>query len=386
MTVAWGVLLAASATSFVVLVFLVGGLARMTRWLPRLGRAAPESRGDRPWPLVTIVVPARNEAAAVEAAVRSLLAQDYPRHEVFAVDDRSTDSTGAILDHLADEDPRLRVIHVSTLPQGWLGKNHACQLAGAEARGDWLLFTDGDVSFAPETLRRAIAVAEERGLGHLVAFPEMVAPGFLERAFVTAFGLLLSLKCRSWDLGRSATSGYVGFGAFNLVRREAWERIGGHRRLAFEVLDDLKLGLILRRSGVRQGVAEAFGLVRVRWQRGFRSSLGGLMKNAFAGTEWSWRQALSLAATLALLGLGPVVSLLLWSPPPGGRELAAAALGGWMLVHGITARKMAGGTGFEGLLFPGAVLALVGVLLASALRASITGGITWRDTRYPLDA
>jgi hypothetical protein len=277
------------------------------------------------------------------------------------------------------------VVHVEKLPTEWLGKNHACHEGAARATGEWLLFTDGDVHFAPDALRRAVVFAEARRLGHLVAFPQLVAPGFLERAFVTAFGLLFNLKCRVWDLRRPGSSAYVGVGAFNLVAREPLRRVGGHRALAFEVVDDLKLGLILRRSGVRQGAVDAESLVWVRWQTGFRASLAGLLKNAFAGTEWSWRQALSLVVALGLLTLAPALALILPGPAlPGARALAALSLGGWMLLHGAVARGKADGNGLEGLLFPLAVVALMGVLLASASRATLTGGITWRGTRYPL--
>lgn len=382
---AWGLAASASLASLLVLLLLASGLLWVRYRLPRLPRVPAELPPGGRWPRLSVVVPARDEAPHVETAVRSLLGQDYPALEVVAVDDRSLDGTGAILDRLAAEDPRLVVVHVRELPPGWLGKNHACHEGAARASGEWLLFTDGDVHFAPDALRRAVAFAETRRLGHLVAFPQLVAHGFLERAFVTAFGLLFNLKCRVWDLRRPGSSAYVGVGAFNLVAREALRRVGGHRALAFEVVDDLKLGLILRRSGVRQGAVDAEALVWVRWQAGFRASLAGLLKNAFAGTEWSWRQALSLATALGLLTLAPAAALLLPAPaPPGVPALAAAALGGWMLLHGAVAHGKAGGSGLEGLLFPLAVVALIGVLLASALRASLTGGITWRGTRYPL--
>ena len=125
----------------------------------------------------------------MEAAARALLALDYPALEVVAVDDRSTDATGRILDRLAASDPRLRVRHVSDLPPGWLGKNHAMAEGAASATGDWLLFTDADVHFAPDALKRSMAFALRHGLGHCVAFPHFVAPGFLERAFVTTFAV-----------------------------------------------------------------------------------------------------------------------------------------------------------------------------------------------------
>src|SRR5438309_2764680 len=131
------------AASMVWFVYLVAALVHRRLAIP-LARL-PDEPPEGGWPALAVIFAARNEAAGVEQATRSLLAQDYPELEVIAVDDRSTDDTGAILDAIAAEDPRLRVVHVRDLPAGWLGKNHALQSAAGETRADWLLFTDADV-------------------------------------------------------------------------------------------------------------------------------------------------------------------------------------------------------------------------------------------------
>src|SRR5205085_12355381 len=140
-------------------------------------------------------------------------------------------------------------------------------------------FPDGDVLFAPDALRRAVAFAVAFRLGHLVVAPYLVAPDFLERAFVTAFAAFVNLKFQPLGLRCAGSASFVGIGAFNLVKRHDYTRIGGHAKLAMEVIDDGKLGLILRRSGVRQGVVDSGGLVAVRWQNGFFASMRGLIKN-----------------------------------------------------------------------------------------------------------
>src|SRR5262245_12489012 len=212
--------------------------------LPRLSDL-PDVPAAGGWPRLSVVVPSRNEGHSVERATLSLLGQDYPELEIVAVDDRSTDTTGRILDELASRHASLSAVHVRELPEGWLGKNHASHVGAAAASGEWLLFTDGDVVFHPGALRRAVSYALSRGLGHLAVVPQLVAPEFLERAFVAAFALLMSLKFQVWKLGRPRNGAYIGLGAFNLVRRADYERVGGHRRLAMEVVDDLKLGLVL---------------------------------------------------------------------------------------------------------------------------------------------
>jgi glycosyltransferase involved in cell wall biosynthesis len=363
------------------------GWARLC-WLGfRTRRALLELDGPPPGgtlPAVTVVVPCRNEARGVEAAVRSLLQQDLPELRIVAVNDRSTDATGAVLDRLAAGDRRLEVIHVAALPPGWLGKNHACAEGARRATGEWILFTDGDVVFAPDALRRALGVAAARGLGHLSLVPRFVAPGFAERAFVTAFAALLSPSVRIWDLPFPGTRAHFGVGAFNLVRRADYEAAGGHARIRLEMVDDVKLGLLLRRSGVPQGVGDSDGLVAVRWQHGFLPSVLGLVKNAFAAVEYRMAAALGAAALGAFAAVAPL-ALLVLAPGTAARAVAAAALAISVVHHGITARHLARGSGAEGLLLPACALLLSGVLLASALSARWRGGVVWRGTRYRLE-
>jgi hypothetical protein len=357
---------------------------RADRALPDLGDQPP----DPAPPSVSVVVPCRDEARHVEAAIRSLLAQDLPALQVVAVDDRSGDATGAILDGLAAGEPRLTVVHVSALPAGWLGKNHALEVGGRRASGDWLLFTDGDVLFQPGALRHALGYARAHGLGHLAAAPRFIAPGFLERAFVTGFGAFASLAFRVHRLPAARSRAFVGIGAFNLVRRADWERVGGHGRLRLEVVDDVKLGLVLRRSGVAQGAVSGGGLVAVRWQHGLWPSVLGLVKNAFAGTEYRPWLAVAASLALALAGLGPVLLavLSLASRQGPAAAMAAGALAVGVAIHGGAARRLAGGCGLVGLALPLAAALLAGVLLGSTAAALWRGGVVWRGTRYPLPA
>lgn len=333
---------------------------------------------------MTAVVPCRDEESGVERAIRSLLAQDVAGLRVVAVDDRSSDATGAILERLAAEDERLEVVRVATLPEGWLGKNHACAEGARRATGEWILFTDGDVVFAPDALRRALGVALPRRLGHLTLVPGLVAPGFAERAFVTAFAALLSPSARIWELPRAGTRAFFGVGAFNLVRRDAYERAGGHQRLAMEVVDDVKLGLLLRRSGVPQGVGDGSALLSVRWQHGLVPSVLGLVKNAFAALEYRLGVALAGAMAGAFLGTAPL-GLALLAQGAWPRAAAVAALAVAMLHHAEAARRLARGSGAEALLLPACVLTLSGVVLGSAAAAWARGGVVWRGTHYPLE-
>jgi hypothetical protein len=360
---------------------LAARLAAFRRRFPTLR----EWKGPEPahWPIVSVIVPCRNEAQGVTRAMTSLLAQDYPDLEIVAVNDRSEDGTGGLLDELAGTDPRLSVLHVQDLPEGWLGKNHAMWSGARRARGSWLLFTDGDVVFERDALRKSVSFAEAHSLGHFVALPAFIAPGFLERAFVSTFGIALAAKLDPAALCVPRTHAFVGVGAFGLVRRAAYDAIGGHEPLAFEVADDLKLGLLLRRSGVPQGCLDSDGMVSVRWQQGLVASLRGLEKNAFSGCEWR--------TSLAVLAVGWLLSAT-WLPYlslfvdglDGMRGLALlTALMPILMVAG-SARRISGGSGAEGLVAPIAATALAFVIAWSTILTLWRRGIVWRGTFYPL--
>ena len=378
----WGLPLAGAAFTWL----HIGTVLVLTgRRAPVLGSEAIAPPPGRRLPKVSVIVPARNEAPHLATALASLFAQQESLGEVIAIDDRSQDGTGAILERLAEQHAALRVLHVESLPAGWLGKNHANHLGAQVARGDYLLFTDADVVFAPGALRSALAYAEHHDLGHLVVAPRLIAPGFLERAFQSTFVIFFCLKFRLWQIRRPRSAGYAGMGAFNLVRRADYQRVGGHRRLAMEVVDDVKLGLILRRSGVRQGLADSGGLVSVRWQAGFLATLRGLLKNAFAGAEWRWSQVLAGVVSIAWIAVFPWAALL-WAPNTPLRLLALAPILTAITVHAGTARRLARGSGWEGLAYPLTHLAMIAVVLLSATLATARNGIVWRDTRYPLAA
>lgn len=356
-------------------------LARFRRRFPTLR----EWEGPQPasWPRLSVIVPSRNEAGEVEKATRSLLAQDYPNLEIVAIDDRSEDATGAILDGLAAEDPRLTVVHVRDLPEGWLGKNHAVKKGAAVARGEWLLFTDGDVVFDPGALRKSVAFAQAHGLGHFVALPHFVAEGFLERSFVATFVLHFATAVDVSRLHVARSFAFIGVGAFGLVRRSAYDAIHGHDRLAFEVADDVKLGLLLRRAGVAQGCLDSDGLVRVRWQQGFLATLRGLEKNAFSAFEWN------VPLGLAVLPLFFAQNLLPWAPfilesPPGLKVLGGLTLALRAVMVGAAARRTAGGSGLEALAMPLTTFLFPCVIAWSVFLTIVQGGIRWRGTFYPL--
>ncbi len=391
----WPALMVVTAGGWV----LIGAaLWRTRRVLIVLPETWPGPETQLPRPKVSVLVPARDEAENIERTIRSLAAQDYPALEIVAVDDRSVDGTGEILLRLAAELPVLQVITVETLPPGWLGKNHANWLAVREASGEVFLFTDGDVVFAPGALTAAVDCMARRGLGHLTGMPTIIRTGVMERAFQTAFSLLFCLRFRIWELSRPGSAAYIGIGAFNMVRKEDYLRAGGHQRLAMEVVDDVKLGLILRRSGAVQACADARALVSLRWYPGFRASLRGLMKNMFAGVEWNWPILVLGNAAWMVMIWAPWIALarMLSSVAPEispwlplGNIMLATGIHGAVSIATMSTAKMStapqNSRGWDALAYPLMHSAIAGASLFSAALATIRRGIVWRDTFYPLE-
>lgn len=334
-------------------------------------------------PTLSVVVAARNEQRWIEAALSSLLAQDYPQLEVVAVNDRSADATGAILDQMAAGDPRLKVVHVERLPSGWLGKNHALQLGAAAAGGELLLFTDADVVMAPSTLGRAVTALRRERLDQLSALPDVPLPDPWLEAFAGVFGMNFLWFLRPWKARDPHSKRYIGIGAFTLLRAAAYRAVGGHRPIAMRPDDDIKLGKLIKKSGYRQELLLGQKLLTVEWYASFQEMVDGLMKNAYAGLDY--RLWLALLVTAGQLGLfvWPYLALCLTSGPTWWLNLAAALLVSTALAAGARSRH---GAWRAALAAPVMALLTVFILWRAIGLTYYHGGIRWRDTHYPLAA
>ena len=348
------------------------------RSLPRLRAASTPERA----PSVSVVLAARDEAGHIAPAVQSLLAQSYPALEVVAVDDRSTDGTGQILDRLAEQYDRLEVIHVEALPAGWLGKNHALQRGAEAATGELLLFTDADVMMRPEAVSRAVAVMEREGVDHLAVAPRIHAGTAPATMTVAVFLALFSVVFRPWKARDPESRRHIGIGAFNLVRAEAYRAIGGHGAVPMRPDEDVRLGRSLKGAGYRQATAIGTTMAEVEWYPTLRAMARGLRKNAFAVVEY--RLSLVAAGTLLpvvfifwpLAALFVTTGIVWW--------MNAAVVTGGALTIVATARAH-GLPAWTGLTYPIASLLLLWIVWAAAIRAVRTGAVEWRGTEYPLE-
>ena len=369
-------------TAFAALLWL--HLALPMAWGQRSirGLASAPERADAELPPVTIVSAARDEAARVEHAAGSLLAQDYPGLEIVIVDDRSTDQTGAILDRLAASDPRLRALRVTTLPEGWLGKCHALARGAEVARGEWLLFTDGDVWMKPDAVRHAVSLAMDLGADHLAVGADLEFHTLGERIFIAYFSALFYASQRPWDAPNPKSKAHVGIGAFNLVRRDVYDRAGGHTRLRMEVLDDMALGLIVKEAGGKSWFALHDDFVRVRWHEGVRGLIRGVEKNSFAALRYRVGET-TVSVVFQFFGtMAPAFGWLL--PGPWPKVFAVAGwFGIWLLYRAIGRNLRLRWWDF--LTAPiGATLFSYAILRSMVLTLT-RRGVIWRETHYGIE-
>jgi glycosyltransferase involved in cell wall biosynthesis len=349
---------------------------------PEWDRRPPTASGE---PRVSIIVPACNEAETVEETLRRLLSLEYSNYEVIAVNDRSTDRTGELMDGVAAGAAgagRLKVIHIRELPAGWLGKTHAMWTAASQATGAWLLFTDADVLFRPDVLRRAVAYAETERADHVVVFPRMIMQGMGEHMMIAFFQTLFVFGHRPWKVADPDTRDHMGVGAFNFIRRRVYDEVGTYQALRMEVLDDMKLGKVVKYNGHAQRNVFGDDLISIRWARGAMGVVRNLTKNFFAVMSFQWPRALASVIGLGFLNLMPFVGV--WLAHGWSRSGYLVALGSMFLIYAGMSRRSAIAP-YYFVFHPISTVLFVYTLLRSMMVTLWRGGVVWRGTKYPLD-
>lgn len=314
----------------VIWVLLVAGLLARAINQYRHYEIIGDSDGGTPADSVTVIVPARNEARNIEKCLDGLVAQDYPRSQlcIIVVDDGSEDGTGEIVLRVARNDGRVRLIEGSALPEGWLGKPHACWQGAENGDGDWLCFIDADTKAESPLIRTAVNVARSRQLDllSLQPFQELVSPW--ERLILPAGFFFIAF---TQDLRRTNDPGLPDAsvnGQFLLIRRAAYEQVGGHAAVRDAVGEDSALAGLLKRSGHPISVLGTEGLLRTRMYSSFHPLWEGMARQA----------ALLLPSAAALLVVALAALVLAWAPVTllvwGGLGLArgtAPAVAGFAL-------------------------------------------------------
>jgi hypothetical protein len=293
------------------------------RELPEL----PERGLEGPLPSICLCIPVRDEQQEVGAALDSWLAQDYPGLRIVLVDDGSRDATPAILAPRAAARPdRLRVLRNETLPPGWLGKNHALDLASRQPESlsaDWLLFSDGDVQASPDLLRRAMGFLEANPGDLLALLPRVDTVGLAERVFLPCATVAFLWAIPFRQVPRPGSAAHCGVGAFTLVSRRAYDAVQGHRGAPMVVVDDMHLAYRVKAAGFTNRVARGGPDLHLRMYHGLRDLVVAMRKNVLPVPALVWLAPLSAVVALAV-PLSPVLLALT------GQPWAGLAL--WLLV------------------------------------------------------
>jgi glycosyltransferase involved in cell wall biosynthesis len=333
-------------------------------------------------PLLSVIIAARNEEKQIKASIQSQLKQSYEQIEWILVNDRSTDSTGKIMDELKKEDKRITVIYIQDLPEGWLGKNHALYTGFKHASGKWLLFTDADVKFEKEAFAKAIHYFEKHQLDHLTAAPYLSAKGFWLKSFVAFFLFGFSYFKRPWMANNPNSKIGTGIGAFMLVSKEAYERFGTHEKIKMRPDDDLQLGMKMKRAGFRQRIVTALRLIEVEWYGSLKEAFVGLEKNTFAGLNYRISMVLFAILGVFLTHVLPFVTVF-----SANKTVALLSLGNILLsgiLYIVIIKRMTLFSPSMFLVFPITALLFIYSIIRASLLTFKRGGIVWRGTTYKL--
>lgn len=355
------------------------------RLLPRPSIVSPGEAG----PLVSILVPARNEARSIARCVEALARQNYPRCEILVLDDQSEDQTAMIVARLARRYPHIRLLRGQPLPPKWHGKAYACAQLAQAARGEWLLFVDADTVLAPGCVATALGYARARHADLLTVMPTLVAKSFGEALLLPIIPLTFVAFLPLGLVTNHPSPVFAGaLGPFLLFRRETYQRIGGHASVRTDIVEDMQLSRVVKHHGGRVVWMDGTALMRVRLYHGFAEAWHGIAKSSFAAINYSLPGLLLGVPICVALFWGPYgflaaglfqhthAGLMLWLP-------LAQVLCLWTSHLLVTRRFRLPPIAM--MLQVGTTLAIVLTTVYSAVLTKFGKGVVWKGRAYHFD-
>ncbi|HTK17980.1 MAG TPA: glycosyltransferase family 2 protein, partial [Mucilaginibacter sp.] len=331
-------------------------------------------------PSVAIIIPVRDEEEDLEEALQSVCNLNYNNYRIVVVNDRSTDRTGEILDDFKTHYPGLTVITITTLPEGWLGKNNALYEGYKHTDEEWMLFTDADIKFHPDMLGRVMSYAVNQQLDHLCVLPDVESRSALFNSVLATFTIMLMIHLKPWDARNPKSKAYVGIGAFNMVRRNAYEKSGTHESIKLRSDDDLRLGMQIKRSGFRQDVLTGVGYVQLEWYKNLKQFSNGLLKNAMAPSDYNIAKVIG-GIVFMLISVALPMPVMFIFGSTAIRLMAALML----LFHIIYMTAVPPNKWWYALMIPFAGFFIAFSFLRALIKTVKQGGIYWRDSFYSLE-
>lgn len=343
---------------------------------------------------VSAIIPARNEEANLARIVRSLAGQDDVR-EIIVVDDQSDDRTSEILRGLEAEVPALCSLRIESLAEGWLGKSFALATGARAASGEWLLFTDADTEHLPGSLAALLGIAEDRGADLLSISPGQETPTWWEKAAIPFVYVKLAGLYRFEEVSDPKSPAAAANGQYLLVRRKAYQRVGGHEAVRSAILEDVELARRVKTSGGRLVFLPGAAWVRTRMYRSFGEMWRGWTKNLYllyGGELARLLRGFATALTFDALPALAFLALCVWlAIERGGAVIAAAAVAFFLLAvlgqwsYGLALRRLGFDARLAGYQVPGAVLFSL-MLANSAWAHRLAGHVQWKGREYSTKA
>jgi glycosyltransferase involved in cell wall biosynthesis len=333
------------------------------------------------FPSIAVVIAVRNEESDLAEALESMCRLNYSNYRLIVINDRSTDATPKILTRFEKQYPYLTVIHINELPAGWLGKNHALYKGYEASNEEWLLFTDADIRYAPDTLNKAMQYCLDQQLDHLTIMPEVKSRSTFFNSIMDTFKIMLNVKLKPWDASNPKSKSYIGVGAFNLVKRSAYEVAGTHKRIALRPDDDLKLAACIKSSGLKQDVAFGDQQLSLEWYVSVKEFINGLMKNTFSTVDYNFPKVVLLCLLTLFIFVIPIPLMLIGGN--ANERYLALVMVLFQIILFVFTRGMRG-IWWYALMMPVAGSIMVYIMWVSAVRTLRQGGIYWRDSFYSL--
>lgn len=333
---------------------------------------------DNPPPLA-IIIAVRNEEEDLEKALQSVCQINYTNHRVIVVNDRSTDRTAEILEGFSLKYPQIQVTTITTLPDGWLGKNNALYQGYLSSTEEWMLFADADIVFHPDAINKAVGYTVRHEVDHLTMLPELISRSPILNSVFATLSIMLMIAMKPWEAKNPKSKASSGIGAFNLVRRTAYEKIGTHARIKLRPDDDLQLGQLIKKEGLRQDVLAGKGYVCLEWYKNLGELGRGVQKNSFAVAKYSLAQAIVNVLNMLLTVALPMPLMFIFGTP-AIRIMATIML----VVHMIYMLLVPPNKWWYAFMIPFSGFFLAWHFLKASVVTIAQGGIYWRESFYSL--
>jgi glycosyltransferase involved in cell wall biosynthesis len=331
-------------------------------------------------PPVVIIIAARNEEDDLEKTLQSICNLNYHNYRVIVVDDRSTDRTAEILKNFSERYPKLTTITITSLPEGWLGKNNALYQGYSNSTEEWILFADADIVFHPDAINRALGYVVRNKIDHLTILPELISRSTILNSVFATFIIMLMIHMKPWDAKNPKSKASAGIGAFNLISRSAYEKIGTHTRIKLRPDDDLQLGKIIKEEGLRQDVLAGNRYICLEWYKSLKDFSKGLEKNSFSTSNYNILTAIFNLIFMLLTVALPVPVMLIFGTTD--IRLLACFL---LALHVMYMVLVPPNKWWYAFMVPLSGFIIAWVFLKSTVITVKQGGIYWRGSFYSLE-